>query len=49
MQEEQSSGTSSERKILVINFGVNAAANSFNLEKVGRNLCDFGVPDEEGV
>ena len=49
MQEEQSSGTSNERKILVVNFGVNASASAFNLEKVGRNLCDFRCPDEEGV
>ena len=48
MEEEQSSGTSGERKILVICLGVDESASSFCIEKMARNYCNFPFPDEAG-
>ena len=33
---------------VVINFGVAAHRLAFDLEQVGRNICDFRIPDERG-
>jgi pyrrolidone-carboxylate peptidase len=36
------------KKVLVIHFGVYKGCGSFQLEMQGRNIKNFGIPDENG-
>ena len=33
---------------MVLNFGVDAGSSKISLETLGKNIKDFGVPDERG-
>jgi pyrrolidone-carboxylate peptidase len=49
LQEEDSAKPDSERRhVFVLHLGVYQGSGRFNLELQGRNLKDFGIPDERG-
>ena len=39
---------SERRHFIVMHFGVYQGSGQFNIELQGRNIKDFGIPDENG-